>query len=362
MQTYSKVFDGANRRIRGLWKRNGTFYVQTTITDASNGLKKVTRLPIEDAKTEADAKEKMFVLLDSITKGQGIAGKLGPEFKAYREHYHTLNVKADKTKANEDHFLKQWEKFLGEETRITSITPTNVMAYRTDCLKRNLAARTINLHVKALKQLLLMAMAEGYINKLPFDGVKRIKEEQHEKELYEPEQIHAICTEALTHPKTGKQFADFIKLSMYSGGRMTEVLNLKWSNVDWDNRQLVFQGDTTKNSKSRRVDFSKNLEKHLTSMKETKTSEVLLFPSNRTDNAVVSFKTTLNAIRKKLGFDTFTFHSLRHFFISQCVMKGIDFMTIAKWCGHQDGGVLIGRVYGHLNNTHMKLQAAKLDK
>jgi site-specific recombinase XerD len=40
----------------------------------------------------------------------------------------------------------------------------------------------------------------------------------------------------------------------------------------------------------------------------------------------------------------------RHFFISMCVMSGIDFMTIAKWVGHQDGGVLIGKVYGHLSN------------
>ena len=31
-------------------------------------------------------------------------------------------------------------------------------------------------------------------------------------------------------------------------------------------------------------------------------------------------------------------------------MSGIDFMTIAKWVGHQDGGVLIGKVYGHLSN------------
>jgi hypothetical protein len=29
-------------------------------------------------------------------------------------------------------------------------------------------------------------------------------------------------------------------------------------------------------------------------------------------------------------------------------MSGIDFMTIAAWLGHKDGGTLIGKVYGHL--------------
>jgi hypothetical protein len=43
------------------------------------------------------------------------------------------------------------------------------------------------------------------------------------------------------------------------------------------------------------------------------------------------------------------------------VMSGIDFMTIGRWVGHQDGGVLIGKVYGHLSNEHAKRQAKKID-
>jgi hypothetical protein len=44
-----------------------------------------------------------------------------------------------------------------------------------------------------------------------------------------------------------------------------------------------------------------------------------------------------------------------------CVMSGIDFMTIAKWVGHQDGGVLIGKVYGHLSNEHAQRQAQRVN-
>lgn len=41
-------------------------------------------------------------------------------------------------------------------------------------------------------------------------------------------------------------------------------------------------------------------------------------------------------------------------------MSGIDYMTIAKWVGHKDGGVLIGKVYGHLSNEHAQRQAQRL--
>jgi hypothetical protein len=41
-------------------------------------------------------------------------------------------------------------------------------------------------------------------------------------------------------------------------------------------------------------------------------------------------------------------------------MAGVDFMTIAKWVGHRDGGLLIGKVYGHLSDSHTRRQAERM--
>ena len=35
-------------------------------------------------------------------------------------------------------------------------------------------------------------------------------------------------------------------------------------------------------------------------------------------------------------------------------------MTIAQWAGHRDGGILIGKVYGHLADAHTRQMAQKL--
>jgi len=64
--------------------------------------------------------------------------------------------------------------------------------------------------------------------------------------------------------------------------------------------------------------------------------------------------------RERAKLTAIGFHDLRHYFISYCVMSGIDFMTIAKWAGHQDGGILIGESYGHLADDHAKTQARRL--
>ena len=58
--------------------------------------------------------------------------------------------------------------------------------------------------------------------------------------------------------------------------------------------------------------------------------------------------------------ESFGFHDCRHHFISYCVMSGIDYMTIGRWVAHKDGGILIGKTYGHLSNEHARTQAARL--
>jgi integrase len=71
--------------------------------------------------------------------------------------------------------------------------------------------------------------------------------------------------------------------------------------------------------------------------------------------------TDLFMVRESAKLPSFGFHDCRHHFISMGVMSGIDFMTIAAWVGHKDGGVLIGKVYGHLANEHRKAMAGRMN-
>jgi len=88
-----------------------------------------------------------------------------------------------------------------------------------------------------------------------------------------------------------------------------------------------------------------------------------LFPSPQRGNKDIHAQTlrkSLKAVRKKAKLELVGFHDLHHFFDSQRAMAGIDFMTIAAWLGHSDGGILVGKVYGHLADTHKQAAARKL--
>lgn len=352
--------DRANRRVRGLWLRNGSYYVQTTVVDANTGLKKVTKIRLEKASDIDSAKTEAGKIRQQIEQGETVHGRGGPAFGEYKDHYLKHAIKKPTTLESEKSFLNNWCQFLGSETRIGAITKQNVLAFQVKLRNEGYSARTANLHTICLRNILKMARIEGYTKTLPTDGVKPIKVVHVERKLLASEDIDRFCAESIAnHKRSGKMFADYIRLMAFCGGRRSETLKLKWSDVDFDNKVLVFKGSDTKNSQTRRVDFNTKLESHLKDMFARKDGE-MLFGSFRTGNAVRSFNTTIRLIRAKLGIPEFTNHLLRHYFISTCVMSGIDFLTIAKWVGHQDGGILIGKVYGHLSRTHMKSMAQKV--
>ncbi|MFM7103325.1 MAG: tyrosine-type recombinase/integrase [Verrucomicrobiota bacterium] len=114
----------------------------------------------------------------------------------------------------------------------------------------------------------------------------------------------------------------------------------------------------------RRVDFNPNLAQLLREMQARRAPDSQwLFPSpqrGEKDLPARTFRESLRLACAAAKVPLFGFHDARHRFISSAVMAGIDFMTIASWVGHKDGGVLIGKVYGHLANDHKRRMADRL--
>ncbi len=123
------------------------------------------------------------------------------------------------------------------------------------------------------------------------------------------------------------------------------------------------EGDT-RNRSVRRVDFNPALATLLQDMLSRRAPDSRwLFPSpqrGKQDIHSQTFRESLKLARAAAKLEKFGHHDCRHFFISMAVMAGIDNLTIARWVGHRDGGVLIGKIYGHLTDEHTHRQAQKL--
>jgi integrase len=115
--------------------------------------------------------------------------------------------------------------------------------------------------------------------------------------------------------------AGFFAALAYCGARRSEALRLKWSDVDFDRKQLTIGSDgMSKNHKARVVDFNSKLEAHLEEMKSRRAPDTeWLFPSPQRGNKDIpakSFRETLLLARTAAWLPKFGFHDLRHYFIS----------------------------------------------
>lgn len=299
--------------------------------------------------------------LPSLKRTPKFCDYVGEYFAFYEK---VKDAKRPRTLATERGHLNAWTEHLGE-TRLNSITKAMINGFIAKRQSEGVSGRTVNLALGALRNVLNRSIDDGWLTRLPTENLRPLKWTAKKRELVTLAEIDKLCEAAVTCTRNGLEFADYVHLMAFCGSRMTETLALKWSDVDWMNRQLTIGADgQSKNHKSRAVDFNPMLEKHLKEMRQRRAPDTQwLFPSpqrGEQDRAAKSLRVTLVTARKEAGLGRIGCHDCRHFFISMCVMSGIDYMTIARWVGHQDGGVLIGRVYGHLCNEHAQRQAQRV--
>lgn len=380
--TFAKVVDGRKQPIRGLWIRGERFYAQLTVENPITGLKRVKRVPLVDkdgkpVTTAPQAVAAMERLRVKRSDNDLPTLRRTPKFSEYVKTYVDsikagLGTKKPASIAKDESSLAKWSEHIGQ-LRIDQIKPAHINSFVTKRLRAGWKPRTCNLDVISLRCCLKKAREDGWIQRLPMEGLRPLKVATPRRPFFSTADIDQICQAAFQMQDDGKpvtknaqQFVDYVRLLAYSGARRNEVLNLRWGDVDFDNEQLTIGADAdTKNSEHRTVDFNAKLKAHLRDMKERQAPDSdWLFPSPQRGERnvpVKTFKESLNQVRAKAEMPRFNYHDCRHHFISMCVMSGIDYMTIAAWVGHKDGGVLIGKVYGHLANEHRQAMAAKVN-
>ena len=247
---------------------------------------------------------------------------------------------------------------------LRDLTKADALAFRDRQLKAGWSPRTANLALTVLRNALQCARDEGIIEHDPLHGIRPLRHVPRKRPLFTTGRIeHLAAVADATCPRSGKILADFIRVCAYAGPRCSEAMRLRWCDVHWDQRQLMIGSDgLTKNHESRAVDFNPRLAEVLESMRARRAegAEFLFSPTRKPGQHYTTMRQTLEAAREEADMPDFGFHDCRHHFVSYCVMSGIDFLTIARWVGHKDGGILIGKVYGHLSHEHLKNAARRL--
>lgn len=362
--SFSKVLDGRKAPIRGLQERNGRFYARIKLT-GPDGQLRISRQPLQAA-TVAQARDELARLRVRRDDGEAVQipkrqSCLSTYLEEYLAHVATLGLKAATLRKDRQH-LTAWTRVIGN-LPLSEIGPKQIHDFVDRLIRRGLSPRTGNLYLISLRGLLKKARADGLIRHLPEATWRKVTQAPERRLMTQDE--FTLLVESCVHLRNEIQVRDYLKFLAYTGCREKEALRVRWKDVSWDSSCVTIGADgDTKNRERRRVEFSAMLEGHLREMEVRKAPDSeFVFPSplrGEKDRPVATFRESLRMATKKAGLEIGGFHDLRHLFISRAVMSGIDFMTIARWVGHKDGGVLIGKVYGHLSNEHRLSMARKI--
>jgi len=392
---FTAATDYRKRRVKGLQIRNGKYYAQLWV-ELPNGKKSARRFALLDEEGEpctsvVKAQASMDALRHKLKSGKAAAIGKKPNLEAavaeYLESQSYLS-KAPETRSKESRCLEFWVDRLGPNARLETIGKQHVANYKECRLKGGLFAgtrlepahpRTAQIDMLIFRNFLKYAEERNWIAEIPsFPKWRRMEiPKPPKRSLLDPNQFNTLIESCSGH-KNGPQMKDLLLLLAYSGAREQEALSLRWPHVDFKNEVLhigadenfksgsinIGVGGDTKTGVGREIEFNPQLKAHLKEMNKRRAPDSeWLFPSPQRgtkDQRITNFRATLSLVRSTAKLTDFSFHDLRHLFISYCVMGGIPIMTIARWVGHKDGGVLIGKTYGHLLKEHLVKQAAKV--
>jgi integrase len=170
----------------------------------------------------------------------------------------------------------------------------------------------------------------------PCKGVQANAETKRERYLTSDEMDRLVRALAV-HPHQGPVRA--IRLLLFTGSRVGEVLSMRWQDVDLDDGIWNKPATSTKQKKSHSPPLSAPAKAILTEILDEQTNNgtkgTYVFPgvSSATGHHRDVFKHWAT-IRKAAGLDDLRLHDLRHSFASALASGGVPLVTISALLGH----------------------------
>ena len=131
-----------------------------------------------------------------------------------------------------------------------------------------------------------------------------------------------------------------IRFAVDMGGRLSELLQLDWQNVDLVNKRVVFV--QTKNGEYRTVRLCDRACAVLVCLNPTSSGPVFTYKGK----AIKRVKKSFESARRKAGLNDVHFHGLRHTFASRLVHGGVPLYDVMHPTGHKSLDMV--QRYAHL--------------
>ena len=221
----------------------------------------------------------------------------------------------------------------------------------------NLNARSIAHHISVINSFYTYLVNNEYIKDNPSENIKSPKLPKKLPTYLTIEEINKLLDIQLLTPYDYRNKA-MLELLYATGLRISELINLEFSNIDIDNSVLRVMG---KGNKERLVPFNDSASKYLKLYIEYYRNEILngkysdyLFISNAKKPITrQGFFKIIKAECKRANITKdVSPHVLRHSFATHLLSNGADIRVIQELLGHSN--IVTTEIYTHVVNEKVK--------
>ncbi len=242
-----------------------------------------------------------------------------------------------------------------DKSGLNDIQQVHIQSYFND--HSFLAKNTLKKHHTILKNIFDKAVHNNLCIKNPVVDIKyKSDKAECQKRAYTQAEVNKIVNLSKTI-KDGQ----IIVIMLNTGVRRSELLGLKWSDIDFDeqtisiNRTVVpdtketVDGETKSKTSRRIIPISNDFTEYLKTL-ERKNDYILAGKTKYGYMSIYSFDSKYKRIMTKISQDLdiplLTPHELRHTYGSVLRERGVDIYTISKVMGHSDISIT-AKIYVH---------------
>jgi integrase len=237
---------------------------------------------------------------------------------------------------------KTWKGNRGMLTKLEGeFGPLPLQAITTRLIESYLARRrdldsisssTTNRYLAAFKTMFKMAVRWGYIGHNPADPIKALREESEIPQALTDEQLQKLLE------KLPAYAVPFVSLAADTGMRRSEMEQLVWSDVQFEERMIVIRGSGAKNDEFRVIPMTDRVFGLLQELKKlNKESPV----TNLRVLVWQDIKKSLHTAGMNAGVGHVHLHMLRHTFATRLRDRGVPLDRIKELLGHKSMAMVL---------------------
>ena len=236
--------------------------------------------------------------------------------------------------------------------RLDRITRATVTRWFDECSRTTPGAA--NRALNMLNRILSHAIVCGHLQTNPARGIKwnpsakltRFLSSEEVRRLH-----HALDRHDSARPSRARQ-ADVIRLLLLTGCRKSEILTLRWQDVDEDTINLV-----DAKTGPRRVFL--NVQARAILERQPLSGSVYVFPASTDPGRPLSRDLPLwRTVRREVGVEDVRIHDLRHTFASHAVLQGVPLPVVSRLLGHKHPSMTLR--YAHVGDRETEAAAERI--